>query len=179
LEEEYLFKVCIFGDGGVGKTTLVQRYLTGAFRDGTTMTIGVDFHIKKIRIGDKIAKLQIWDFAGEDRFRFLMPAYVRGTKSGIFMYDLTRFSSLKNFKDWFEVFQEGIKDQEGDIPLFMIGGKLDMEDKRAVPRQTAIDIANQNNFSGFVETSAKTGQNVEVAFQTLAEILIENMEPEK
>ena len=175
METDLIFKVCIFGDGGVGKTTLVQRYLTDVFHDGTTMTIGVDFHIKKIQVGDKIAKLQIWDFAGEERFRFLLPAYLRGIQAGIFMYDISRFSTLKNFDIWFEVYKEGIKDQEEDIPLFMIGGKLDLEEKRAVPRQTAIEIATKNDFSGFVETSAKTGQNIEVAFKTLAEILIENM----
>ena len=175
--DDYLFKICLFGDGGVGKTTLVQRFLTDVFHDGTTMTIGVDFHIKKVRVGDKEAKLQIWDFAGEERFRFLLPAYLQGCTGAIFMYDLTRFSTLKNFDDWFEVYQDGVKSQKNSIPLFMIGGKLDLEEDRAVPRQTAIDIANKNNFSGFVECSAKTGQNVEVAFQTLAEILIENIVP--
>ncbi len=80
-----MFKLCIFGDGGVGKTTLVKRYLTGVFAGDTTMTIGVDFHIKKLNIEGKEVGLQIWDFAGEDRFRFLLPSYVFGTSGGIFM----------------------------------------------------------------------------------------------
>ncbi|MCK4688545.1 MAG: GTP-binding protein, partial [Candidatus Lokiarchaeota archaeon] len=81
-----MFKICIFGDGGVGKTTLVKRYMTGVFKGDSTMTIGVDFHVKKLEINGLNVSLQIWDFAGEDRFRFLLPSYVIGASGGIFMY---------------------------------------------------------------------------------------------
>ncbi|MHA1437484.1 MAG: Rab family GTPase [Promethearchaeota archaeon] len=173
VKRDALFKVVIFGDGGVGKTTLVNRYLTGVFTGNSSITIGIDFHLKKIEIEGKSIELQIWDFAGEERFRFLLPSYVRGAKGGIFMYDITRYFSLKNLSEWLEVFKKGIGKDSDDIPIVMVGGKLDLEDKRAVKREDAIDIAKKNNFYGFVECSAKTGQNVEVAFVTLTQIMME------
>jgi small GTP-binding protein len=169
--QDVLFKVCIFGDGGVGKTTLVNRYLTGVFQDGTKMTIGLDFHIKKLEIDDKKVTLQIWDFAGEDQFRFLLPSYVNGASGGIFMYDITRESSLSNLPNWIEVFKEGI-DQK--IPIIMAGGKLDLEFKRVLPKDIAMDIARANNFHAFVECSAKDGKNVEIIFRTLARAMMES-----
>ena len=102
-----MFKVCLFGDGGVGKTTLINRYLTGVFKSDESITIGVDFHIKKLIIEEKRISLQIWDFAGEERFRFLLPSYVLGASGGIFVYDITRFTSLKNFQDWLDIFKLG------------------------------------------------------------------------
>ena len=104
-----MYKVCIFGDGGVGKTTLIGRYMTGVFKSNTEITIGVDFHIKKLDIQDKRVSLQIWDFAGEGRFRALLPSYVLGASGGIFMYDITRYSSLRNFQEWLTIFKKGDK----------------------------------------------------------------------
>ena len=169
------FKMCIFGDGGVGKTTLVNRYLTGLFKGDTTLTIGVEFHIKKLNVDGKNLTLQIWDFAGEKQFRFLLPSYVRGASAGIFMYDITRYSSLKNLESWLEVFKEGLRgDMEdiNDIPLVMIGGKLDLEYKRAVSREIAIEIAKKHNFEAFLETSSKSGRNVEIAFESIGSSLV-------
>lgn len=168
-----MFKVCIFGDGGVGKTSLVNRYLTGVFTGDTTMTIGVDFHIKKIETENKKVALQIWDFAGEDRFRFLLPSYVRGAAGGIFMYDITRYSSLKNIGDWMEVLKKGTKGAEKQMPIIMVGGKLDLQHKRAVNEDDAFDIAKNNGIYGFIECSAKTGENIEVIFVEIAKIMMQ------
>ena len=170
--KEAVFKLCIFGDGGVGKTTLVKRYMTDLFSDGTTMTIGVDFHIKKLYVEDIKVTLQIWDFAGEDRFRFLLPTYLRGASGAIFMYDITRYSSLKNLESWLEVYNEGRKYESVDIPLILVGGKLDLEEKRSIERGTAIQTAGNHNFSGFVECSAKTGQNVQETFTALTRLML-------
>ena len=115
-----MFKICIFGDGGVGKTTLIGRYLTGVFQSNNEITIGVDFSIKKLEILDKRVTLQIWDFAGEDRFRFLLPSYVLGASGGIFMYDITRYSSLKNFQDWLNIFKQGYKGPQSNLPIIMV-----------------------------------------------------------
>ena len=174
MEVSATYKCCIFGDGGVGKTTLVNRYMTGVFKGDTTLTIGVDFHIKDVDIGDTRIRLQIWDFAGEKQFRSLLPSYVRGASAGMFMYDITRYSSVKNMEEWLEVFAEGLKvDKENidNIPLMMVGGKKDLEYKRAVPREEAVQVANEYGFEAFLETSAKTGFHVEMAFNTLARIL--------
>ena len=168
-----VFKICIFGDGGVGKTTLVRRYLTGVFEGESGMTIGVDFHVKELEIEGKKVALQIWDFAGEDRFRFLLPSYVRGASGGIFMYDITRYSSLKNLVEWLNVLKEGSEKEGQEIPLIMVGGKLDLQHKRSVSSENAFELSKLNNFYGFGECSAKTGQNVEQIFIIISRIMLE------
>ena len=168
-----MYKICIFGDGGVGKTTLIGRYLTGVFSSNSDITIGVDFHIKKLDIEDKRVTLQIWDFAGEDRFRFLLPSYVLGASGGIFVYDITRYSSLKNFQDWLDIFKQGYKGPIGQIPIIMVGSKLDLEYKRAVSRNEAIELAKENGLFGYIECSSKTGKNTEWIFMEISRLMLE------
>ncbi len=167
-----MFKIIIFGDGGVGKTTLINRYLTGIFKSDSLITIGVDFHVKKIEIEGKRVSLQIWDFAGEERFRFLLPSYVIGASGGIFLYDITRYSSFKNFDSWLEIFKKGYKGENHQIPVLMVGSKLDLEYKRAVSREEAYEIAKKNNLYGYIECSAKDGQSVEDIFLEIGRLMI-------
>ncbi len=169
-----MFKLCLFGDGGVGKTTLVKRYLMGIFTGDTTMTIGVDFHIKKLNIEGKEVGLQIWDFAGEDRFRFLLPSYVFGASGGIFMYDITRYSSLKNLTDWMTIFDGTVKRNEFQIPVLMVGGKLDLEERRSVSKKEAIDLAKYHNLLNYIECSAKTGDNIDQIFIEITLAMLKN-----
>ena len=172
-ESDVMFKVCLFGDGGVGKTTLLNRYLTGVFKANQTITIGVDFHVKKIRIDDTLVSLQIWDFAGESRFRFLLPSYVVGASGGIFMYDVTRFSSLKNFPEWIEIFKKGFVGANGkQLPVIMVGGKLDLSYKRAVSSKEAYELAKEQNLYGYIECSAKDGRNIADIFTEIAKLMI-------
>ncbi|MHA2289180.1 MAG: Rab family GTPase [Promethearchaeota archaeon] len=172
-EADAMFKVCFFGDGGVGKTTLIGRYLTGIFKSDNTLTIGVDFHVKKIKVGDKLVSLQIWDFAGESRFRFLLPSYVLGASGGIFMYDITRYSSLKNFNDWIGIFKKGFAGaQDNQLPVLMVGSKLDLSYKRAVSSKEAFDLAKAQNLFGYIECSSKDGRNVEDIFTEIAKLML-------
>ncbi len=167
-----MFKIVFFGDGGVGKTTLINRYLTGVFKSDSVITIGVDFHVKKVDIDGKRVSLQIWDFAGEDRFRFLMPSYVVGASGGIFMFDITRYTSLKNFNDWIEIFKMGYKGDNHQMPVLMVGSKLDLEYKRAVSREEAFELAKKNNLFGYLECSAKDGQNVDDIFEEISRLML-------
>ncbi len=167
-----MFKIVFFGDGGVGKTTLINRYLTGVFKSDSVITIGVDFHVKKVEIGDKRVSLQIWDFAGEDRFRFLMPSYVVGASGGIFMFDITRYTSLRNFNDWMEIFKKGYRGDTDQMPVLMVGSKLDLEYKRAVSREDAFELAKEHNLFGYLECSAKDGQNVGDIFQEISHLMM-------
>lgn len=172
MESDAMYKVCLFGDGGVGKTTLVNRYLTGIFKGNSTITIGVDFHVKKLKVDRRKVALQIWDFAGEDRFRFLLPSYVVGASGGIFMYDITRYSSLKNFKDWIDIFKRGFIGDKRQLPVIMVGGKLDLQYKRTVSTKEAYDLARNYNLYGYIECSSKDGRNVEEIFTEIAKIMM-------
>jgi Ras-related protein Rab-6A len=169
-----MYKVCIFGDGGVGKTTLIGRYMTGVFKSNTEITIGVDFHIKKLDIQDKLVSLQIWDFAGEGRFRTLLPSYVLGASGGIFMYDITRYSSLRNFQEWLTIFKKGYKGPINHVPIIMVGSKLDLEHKRAVSKSDAYQLAKENGLIGYIECSSKDGQNVEEVFIEIGRLMMNN-----
>jgi len=171
--QQALFKLCIFGDGGVGKTTLVQKYLTGLFTPDTRMTVGVDFHVKKFIVEDIQVALQIWDFAGEERFRFLLSSYLRGASGGIFMYDITRFHSLKNINNWLETMKEDPTKVLERIPLFLVGGKADLAHKRSIDSDYGYDTAKANGFYGFAECSAKTGENVELIFEAISKIMLQ------
>ena len=169
----FKFKVLVFGDGGVGKTTLINRYLTGLFAQGT-ITIGVDFHIKAVEIEGKKVTLQIWDFAGEDRFRFLLPSYAKGANSIIFMFDITRYTSLNSVNEWLDVFKKSFKEEEEEeVPMIMVGGKLDLNERRTISRIEAENIASEFQFNDYLECSSKTGENVEEIFNKIAQFMME------
>ena len=168
------YKLCIFGDGGVGKTTLTHRFLQGVFKEDYHLTIGMDFYLKKIEIDGKLISLQIWDFAGEEKFRFLLPSVVMGANGTIFMYDITRYLTFQNLDNWLSVFNETVKKEGLIVPTILIGSKTDLDENRSVLREEAIKFAKQRNFQDFIECSSKTGENVETIFQRIGEIMIKN-----
>ncbi len=170
------FKVCIFGDGGTGKTTLTNRFMTGVFKDHYKLTIGMDFHVKKIEIDGLWISLQIWDFAGEEKFRFLLPSAVIGAHGAIFMYDLSRFITFKNLRNWMSVYNEATIDKGQVVPAILVGGKLDLAEQRSVPPEEGARFAAENNFIEYLECSSKTGVNVELVFQKIGKIMLEKSE---
>jgi small GTP-binding protein len=168
------FKIVIFGDAGCGKTTLTQRFLTNLFVSDSKMTIGVDFEVKSLVVDGKNVKLQIWDFGGEERFRFLLPTYVRGARGGIFMYDITNYSSIAHIDDWLTVIRKEIK-AEDQFPIIVAGGKADLAEFREVSAEEGIKIAKSRGVDGFIECSSKSGENVEKTFEALTGLMLDGM----
>lgn len=160
------FKIIIFGDAGCGKTTLTQRFLTNLFVSDSKMTIGVDFEVKSLEVDKQKVKLQIWDFGGEERFRFLLPTYVRGARGGLFLFDITNYSSIAHIDDWLTVIRKEILAKDL-FPIIVVGGKADLAENREVSAEEGIKIAKSRNVDGFIETSSKTGENVERTFEAL------------
>jgi len=156
------FKLCVFGDGGVGKTTLITRYVTKVFDEDLKMTIGTDLSVKDVVVDDKKVTLRIWDFAGEERFKILMPSFAKKASGGVFVFDTTRFSSLKNIKDWLSFF-EGQK-----IPIIMVGSKTDLVEKRSVENDEAVAMSEEYKMDGYIECSSKSGDNIEQIFEIIA-----------
>jgi len=165
------FKIIIFGDAGCGKTTLTQRFLTNLFVSDQTMTIGVDFEVKSLTVDEQKVKLQIWDFGGEERFRFLLPTYVRGARGGLFLYDITNFSSIAHIDDWLSVIRKEIR-AEDTFPIIAVGGKADLVESREVSSAEGIKITKSRNVNGFIETSSKSGENVEKTFEALTRLML-------
>ncbi|MHA1819263.1 MAG: Rab family GTPase [Promethearchaeota archaeon] len=162
------FKLVLAGDGGVGKTSLTNKFITGLFTDSTKITIGVEFFIKDLYV-DKIGnvRLQIWDFGGEARFRFLLPNYMKGANGVLFLFSITDAITLAHIDDWLPI----IRKFDPNIPILVVGSKADLQHKRKVPANEAIRIAKERHAKGYVEVSAKTGQNVNSTFETITRLM--------
>ncbi|MFX0033607.1 MAG: Rab family GTPase [Candidatus Hodarchaeota archaeon] len=172
MPEKTKLKLCIFGDGGVGKTSLTHRYLTRIFNEDLKMTIGTDLSVKDVTVDGYNARLHIWDFAGEERYKILFPSFVKGAHGGIFMFDITRHTSLKNLDNWLSFFNEEMKATNKHIPIIMVGSKLDLEDNRSMSTEDGIETARSNNLQGYFECSAKSGDNVDNIFENIARLML-------
>jgi len=162
---DYLFKLILIGDSGVGKSSLLLRFADNTFTDSFVSTIGVDFKIRTIEIGGKIVKLQIWDTAGEERFRkTITRSFYRGTSGIMVVYDVTNLDSFANVQRWLQEIERYTSD---GIHKVLIGNKCDRVQDRKVPTAEGSEIADQLNME-FLETSAKDSTNVEDAFFKMA-----------
>jgi len=161
-DREGAFKLCIFGDNFLGKTTLVNRYFTKVFDESIKMTIGADFYVKDLEIDGKNVVIRIWDFGGEQRFKVLLPSFAKGADGGIFVFDITRYTSLKNIDDWLSIFEKNVR---REIPIIMVGVLLDLQDKRSVETEDAVELSEKYNLQGYFECSPKIGVNVEEIFE--------------
>jgi len=167
-----MFKIIVFGDAGCGKTNLIKRYSTDLFESDQTMTIGVEYFSKMVSIDGQKVKLQIWDFGGEERFRFLLPTYVRGARGGLFLYDVTNYSSIAHIDDWLSLIRKKIR-AEDMFPILAVGIVPDEECERQVSREEGIKIAKSRNLNGFIECNPKTGENVEKVFEALTSLMLD------
>ena len=163
-EYDYLFKLILLGDSGVGKTSLLLRFADDTFNDTFLPTIGIDFKIKTLNLDGKIIKLQIWDTAGQLRYRFITSAYYRGAEGIIIVYDVTDQTSFDNIEHWLADID---RHERNDVPKLLIGSKADLAGKREVSYVTAKQYADSVNMP-LIETSAKCDVNVELAFVIMA-----------
>merc|ERR1711907_345086 len=163
-EYDFLFKLLLIGDSGVGKSCLLLRFADDSYTESYISTIGVDYKIRTIQLDGKTIKLQIWDTAGQERFRTITSSYYRGAHGIIVVYDITDADSFGNVKQWLEEIQryacEGVN-------KLMVGNKCDLASKRKVEKKQAEEFASKLGIP-FLETSAKSNNNVEAAFMTMA-----------
>ncbi|XP_053203397.1 ras-related protein Rab-8A-like isoform X1 [Panonychus citri] len=169
---DYLFKLLLIGDSGVGKTCILFRFSEDAFHQSFISTIGIDFKIRTIELEGKKIKLQIWDTAGQERFRTITTAYYRGAMGIMLVYDVTNEKSFENIKNWVRNIEEHAA---SDVEKMILGNKCDIEDKRQVTKDRGEQLAIEYGIK-FMETSAKTSINVEEAFVTLTRDIKRKME---
>jgi len=165
------FKIIIFGDESPGKTMFIQKYLTNLFVSDKTMTIGVDFEVKSVSVDGQKVMLQIWDFGGEERFRFLLHTYVRGARGGMFLYDIADSSSIARIDYWLSIIRKELRAEE-IFSILVVGLLPDERNDRQVAREERVEIANSKNLDGYIECNPKTGENVERAFEALTRLML-------
>lgn len=165
---DYLFKLVLIGDSGVGKSCLLLRFADDNFTDSYISTIGVDFRFRTINIDDKTVKLQIWDTAGQERFRTITSAYYRGADGIIMVYDVTSAESFDHVEEWLSEVDRYANENTSKL---LVGNKADLVEEKQVSEETAQGFADKLGIS-FLETSAKTATNVDNAFLTMANELI-------
>jgi len=169
---DYLFKLVLIGDSGVGKSCLLLRFADDSFTDSYISTIGVDFRFRTVNIDMKTVKLQIWDTAGQERFRTITSAYYRGAHGIIMVYDVTNYESFEHVEEWLNEVNRHAS--ESTLKL-LVGNKADLQEDKKVPSEDAKNFADKLGIS-FLETSAKNATNVEAAFLTMAKQLIQAKE---
>lgn len=163
-EYDYLFKLIIIGDSGIGKSCLLNRFADDTYTDAHISTIGVDFKIRTLEVDCKILKLQIWDTAGQERFRTITSSYYRGAHGIMLVFDITNPESFDNLNQWLKEVDNYAKE---DARKILVGTKSDLADKRKVAYADAVEYAKLHGMD-YVETSAKTALNVDLVFIDLA-----------
>ncbi|XP_023344802.1 GTP-binding protein ypt3 [Eurytemora carolleeae] len=160
---DYIFKVVLVGDSGVGKSSLLKQFSSREFKQEMKATIGVEFSIHNLEIDGKKVRTQIWDTAGQERYRAITNLYYRKATGVLLVYDITAHSSFRSLSRWLS---EARSYAEPDACVTMVGNKSDLRHLRTVTRLEAEDFAKKNDVS-FLETSALDTSNVEYAFETL------------
>lgn len=162
------FKVMLLGDSAVGKTCILVRFKDGAFLGGNFIaTVGIDFRNKVVDVDNLKVKLQIWDTAGQERFRSVTHAYYRDAQALLLLYDITNKPSFDNIRAWLTEIHEYA---QKDVVIMLLGNKSDMAAERVVKTEDGEKLAKEYGVP-FMETSAKTGVNVELAFLAIAKEL--------
>eukprot|EP01103_Thecamoeba_quadrilineata_P020766 TRINITY_DN90_c0_g2_i1.p1 TRINITY_DN90_c0_g2~~TRINITY_DN90_c0_g2_i1.p1 ORF type:complete len:217 (-),score=38.72 TRINITY_DN90_c0_g2_i1:62-712(-) len=173
-EYDYLYKVVLIGDSGVGKSNLLSRFTRNEFNLETKSTIGVEFATRSIQTDGKTIKAQIWDTAGQERYRAITSAYYRGAVGALLVYDIAKNVTFKNVERWLTELREN---SSGNIVIMLVGNKSDLRHLREVPTETAKEFSERHKLL-FMETSALDSSNVEQAFQNiLTEIYQSSVKP--
>ena len=169
---DFLIKIVLLGDSSVGKTNLVLRYTLNTFSLNTASTIGYDYKAKNIILNKskKIAKLQIWDTAGQEKYMAISRNVFQRMDGVMLVYDITNFASFKNINRWLNI----VKDHNDTLPLILVGNKIDRENERIVRFQEGKKLADEYKMN-FLETSALNGENVDEAFIKFANEVFECM----
>ena len=167
----YLLKYVIIGDSGVGKSNILLQYINGKFNEDFKATVGVEFGAKNIEINGRIYRIQIWDTAGQENFRSIARAYYKNSICACIVYDITSRNSFNSVQSWID---DCTKQTPRNILLLLIGNKNDLNDKREVQYEEGEEFAKKKNMI-FLETSAKTGNNIDKIFEKIVKKIDQNI----
>lgn len=168
-EPDYLLKIILVGDSGVGKTNILGQFVRNEFNPESKTTIGVEFATRTVQIDDKIVKAQIWDTAGQERYHAVTSAYYKGASGAMLVYDITNSISFNSVRKWLK----GIHDNaDRKVCIMLIGNKCDLNNLRSITTEESRNLAQNENLL-FLETSALSAENIQEAFSVLISTIIE------
>ena len=162
-ESEMIFKIILVGDIGVGKTNILSKYISNKFETDSKSTIGVELSTKTFNINNNKINAQIWNTAGQEKYKSLTKAYYKGALGALVIYDITQKITFENIDKWISDLKISADEK---VSIILIGNKSDLEEKREVSKEDGENKAKLNGIS-FLETSALNGNNIEIAFKTL------------
>jgi small GTP-binding protein len=173
---EFVFKIVILGNAAVGKTSLINQFVEGAFEEDYKPTLGANIIRKDVDIDGEDAQTKIrlimWDLAGQEKYSVIRSMYFQGCEGALLVYDVTRYNTFDSIKSkWLRDFKKYIR-KKG--VYLLIGNKTDLSDQRVVPTEKGKDLAENIQASHFIETSAKLGENIEEAFLLLVKQILSN-----
>ncbi|MHA1126603.1 MAG: Rab family GTPase [Candidatus Heimdallarchaeota archaeon] len=168
-DSSFIFKVLLIGEAAVGKTSLTMKFIHGKFKSDYLLTVGMEPYSKYLKIGNDSVTLSIWDIAGQQRFDVFRTMFFRGAKAALLVFDLTRPATLAKLQDWHS---DLVKNAGKDVQTILIGNKNDLEDLRSVSKKDALAYAKKIKALAYIETSAKTGLNVDESFYKITEKLV-------
>ena len=170
-QKEFIYKILLLGDSSVGKTCFLMRYTDNTFQDIHMSTIGLDYKLKNVQLEDgKMVKIQVWDTAGQDRFRSITKNYYKGAHGIILIYDVTENKSFENVKNWMNQIKEEVSNR---VTIVLVGNKIDDEEHRKITTEQGESMAKEFDIM-FFECSAKTGENIDGIFNNLVKKVVEN-----
>ena len=173
--EKLSSKVIVLGDGAVGKTSIVHRYVTDKFQKRYTATIGVDILNKTVKVTKEVTdyevNLNLWDIGGQDSFKLVRGKFYKQAIAALLIFDVTNRRSFENLEAWIKEAYDNVEQQ---IPFVMIGNKIDLTDSRAVPTEEIQKKAKDLGIALVIETSAVTGEGIDQAFNYLAHTIIDH-----
>jgi small GTP-binding protein len=165
---EHIFKILLLGDSSVGKTCVLLRYSDDTFNEYHISTIGLDYRLKMVNVSpNTIVKLQLWDSAGQDRFKAITRNYYKGAHGIVLLYDVTSTTSFNNIRNWIMQINDNTNDK---VKICLVGNKIDLPDARQVTYEQGVRLASEYNLK-FFECSAKNNIGVSDIFQYLVEVI--------
>ena len=163
-DTDLVYKILLLGDSEVGKSCFLMRYADNVFVDNYITTIGLDYKLKYIQLDSgQVIKVQLWDTAGQDRYRTIAKNYYKGSHGILLLYDVTKSSSFENIREWIKDIREEVYEK---AIIFLIGNKIDKKDQIKIKTEEGEKLAEEFNIP-FFEASAKSGENVDEIFKAL------------
>ena len=167
-----IFKIILIGDASVGKTKIIDKYISNEFTENSNATLGVEMYSKELQINQDKITAQIWDTAGQEKYKSITKTLFLKAQGILALYDITSESSFINLKNWLSLIEE---ECNPDVPRIIVGNKIDLIDKRVIEKEKALEYATQKKID-YIETSSKTGENIHKSILLITKKVLQKLD---